>query len=69
MVLSRVGGVVNFADMNDPKCAETPDSLREKAQRCFNLAYETNDPQVRDVLVAYGHELLAHANTLIRDSI
>jgi len=27
---------------------ETLDSLREKAQRCFRLAYETKDALVRD---------------------
>jgi len=46
--------------MDNPQNA-TPDSLCEKAEQCFRLAYATGDERVREVLVAYGHELLERA--------
>ena len=54
--------------MNNQKSAETPDALREKAERCFRLAYGTTDRRVRDLLVAYGHELLEKAKALFSKS-
>lgn len=54
--------------MSDRKGDAAADLLREKAALCFQLAFETTDPQVRDMLSAYGHELLEQAKALIRAS-
>jgi len=53
--------------MNDRKGDMPTDVLREKAERCFRLAYETTDQRVRDLLNSYGHELLEQADALTRD--
>lgn len=50
--------------MSDPKSGDTPDKLREKAERCFRLAYGTTDEQARATLITYGDELLAKAKAL-----
>ena len=47
--------------MNDPKSGDSPDALREKAERCFRLASGTTDERAHDALVAYGLELLEKA--------
>jgi hypothetical protein len=54
--------------MRSPKSGESADLLREKAERCFRLAYETSDQRVCDLLVAYAHELLEQAKALGGDS-
>ena len=54
--------------MNDPKSGDTPDMLREKAERCFRLANATTDERAHDALVAYGDELLEEARALLHDS-
>ena len=53
--------------MNDPTSSDTPDRLRERAERCFRLAYGTTDEGVRDALVAYGRELVEKADALLKD--
>ena len=50
--------------MSDPKSGDTPDTLREKAERCFRLAYWTTDERARAALITYGDELLAKAKAL-----
>jgi hypothetical protein len=51
--------------MNDPKSGDSPDRLREEAERCFRLANGTTDERAHDALVAYGHELLEKARALL----
>jgi hypothetical protein len=45
-----------------------PDALREKAERCFRLAYAMTDNLVRDALVNYGRELQARADQMEANS-
>jgi hypothetical protein len=54
--------------MNDPKRGDSPDRLREEAERCFRLANEITDERAHDALIAYGHELLDEARALQGDS-
>ncbi len=41
--------------------AQTPQKLRDDAERCFRLANTINDARAHDALMEYGRELLDRA--------
>jgi hypothetical protein len=43
---------------------DTPQSLRERADRAFRLASGTTDASAHDALMLYGQELLAEADRI-----
>jgi hypothetical protein len=43
---------------------DTPQSLRERADRAFRLAGATADTSAHDALMLYGQELLAEAERI-----
>ena len=43
---------------------DTPQSLRERADRAFRLASGTTDASAHDALMFYGQELLAEADRI-----
>jgi hypothetical protein len=44
--------------------AQTPQKLRDDAERCFRLANTINDVRAHDALMEYGRELLDRAERM-----
>lgn len=60
--LAPIGPALDFTMKSGPN--QTPQSLREQAERAFRLAAATTDASAHDALMLYGQELIAKAERI-----